>query len=229
MRFSVPWVDEVTDAVSAKEKKFSQPLQCGHCGNIARMEHVAEYSQTKEYSDDNSSLQWEAGAVFELLVCPACQGVTLRRYYYHEIRDPEEWPLDVLYPQPEKAPSGLPAKIEAAYQEAARVKNVPNAYAVLLGRLLEMVCEDRQAVGNTLARKLDNLADRGEIPGPLAEIAHNLRGLRNIGAHAGSVDLTAAEIPLLDDLCRAVLEYVYSAPHLVERVKKRLDEMKGGS
>jgi hypothetical protein len=193
------------------------------------MEHVAEYSQTGEYADDKSSLRWEAGAVFELLVCPACQGVTLRRYYYHELRDPEEWPLDVLYPQAEKVPPGLPVKIEAAYQEAARVKNVPNAYAVLLGRLLEMVCEDRQAVGNTLARKLDNLAARGEIPGPLAEIAHNLRSLRNIGAHAGPVDLTAGEIPLLDDLCRAVLEYVYSAPHLVERVKKRLDEMKGGS
>lgn len=193
------------------------------------MEHVAEYSQVKEYSDDTSSLRWDAGTVFELLICPACEGVTFRRYYYHEMRDPEEWVLDVLYPPPEKTPSGLPGKIETAYQEAARVKSIPNAYAVLLGRLLEMVCEDRKAVGSTLARKLDDLAARGEIPGPLAELAHNLRSLRNIGAHAGPVELTAAEIPLLDDLCRAVLEYVYSAPQLVERVKTRLSEMKGGS
>jgi hypothetical protein len=193
------------------------------------MEHVAEYSQVKEYSDDKYSLRWDAGAVFELLVCPACEGATLRRYYYHELRDPEEWILDVLYPQAEKIPSGLPVKIKSAYREAARVKNSPNAYAVLIGRLLEAVCEDRKAVGNTLAKKLDDLAARGEIPGPLAEITHNLRSLRNIGAHAGPVELTAAEVPLLDDLCRAVLEYVYSAPQLVERVKTRLNEMKGGS
>ena len=67
---------------------------------------------------------------------------------------------------------------------------------------------------------------RGEIPGPLAEMAHQLRFLRNIGAHATLGELTRGEAPILDDLCNAILEYVYTAPHRVEKVAKRIDELK---
>jgi hypothetical protein len=75
------------------------------------MEFAAEYSQTKDYSHEETNLSWEAGAVYELLVCPTCCGVLLRRYYYHELRDPEEWVPVILYPQPNKIPGGLPEKI----------------------------------------------------------------------------------------------------------------------
>ncbi|HEV2912372.1 MAG TPA: DUF4145 domain-containing protein [Pyrinomonadaceae bacterium] len=214
--------------MSNREKKFSGVLECGHCGNTAPMEYVAEYSQTKEYSHEESHLSWEAGAIYELLLCPACNGVILRRYYYHELRDPEEWVPIVLYPQPDKLPLGLPDKIKVAYQGAAKVKGIDtNAYAVLLGRILELVCEDRRAVGNSLFQKLENLGRKGEIPRPLVEMAHNLRALRNIGAHASLGELSADEVPVLDDLSRAILEYVYSAPQLIERVKTRLNEIKG--
>jgi Domain of unknown function (DUF4145) len=216
--------------MSDREKRFSVALQCSHCGNTAPMEFVAEYSQTKDYSHEESHLSWETGAVYELLLCAACNGVVLRRYYYHELRDPEEWVPVVLYPQADKLPSGLPEKVKIAYEAAVKAKGIdPNAYAVLLGRVLELLSEDRGATGKTLFKKIENLADKGEIPRPLAELAHNLRSLRNIGAHANLGELTTAEIPFLDDLCRAILEYVYSAPQLIEAVKVRLNEIKGST
>lgn len=214
--------------MSDREKKFSSALQCNHCGNTAPMEFAAEYSQTKDYSHEESNLSWEAGAVYELLVCPACSGVLLRRYYYHELRDPEEWVPVILYPQPNKIPAGLPEKIKAAYEGANKVKGIePNAYAVLLGRVLELICEDRGADGKSLFERLENLADKGEIPRPLVLMAHSLRSLRNIGAHASLGELSPTEIPFLDDLCRAILEYVYSGPQLIEAVRIRLNEIKG--
>jgi len=57
-------------------------------------------------------------------------------------------------------------------------------------------------------------------------MAHQLRFLRNIGAHATLGELTRGEAPILDDLCNAILEYVYTAPHRVEKVAKRIDELK---
>ena len=57
-------------------------------------------------------------------------------------------------------------------------------------------------------------------------MAHGLRELRNIGAHALAGELTSAEIPVLDKLCEAVLEYVYYAPQLLAEVDKRLQSMK---
>lgn len=57
-------------------------------------------------------------------------------------------------------------------------------------------------------------------------MAHGLRILRNVGAHADLGD-SPAEIPVLDALCSAVLEYVYSAPLLIDSVEKRLVKLTG--
>lgn len=73
---------------------------------------------------------------------------------------------------------------------------------------------------------MSDLAARHEIPKNLAEMAHKLRQLRNVGAHADLGALTDKEVPVLAALCRAVLEYVYSAPKFVERVEKLLEKLK---
>jgi hypothetical protein len=122
---------------------------------------------------------------------------------------------------------GLSPKIEQAYQSALKVKNVDsNAFAVLLGRVLDQVCIERGAKGDSLYDRLKDLASKGEIPTRLAEMAHQLRHLRNIGAHADLGDLTSAEVPILDDLCRAILEYVYTAPKLIEQVELKMAELR---
>ena len=92
-----------------------------------------------------------------------------------------------------------------------------------------MVCEDRAAKGHSLNDKLDDLASRQEIPTKLVAVATKLRHFRNIAAHALLGELTTEEIPILDDLTRALLEYVYSAPHLVDQADKRLQALKGKS
>jgi hypothetical protein len=39
-------------------------------------------------------------------------------------------------------------------------------------------------------------------------------------------ELTSAELPVLDDLTRAILEYVYSAPFLAREAEERLAKLK---
>jgi hypothetical protein len=101
-----------------------------------------------------------------------------------------------------------------------------NAYGVLIGRVLELICEDRNAGGTFLGERLADLAVKGEIPEKLVGVANSLRNLRNIGAHATLGELTPGEIPILDNLCRAILEYVYSAPYLVAQAEKRVEALK---
>jgi hypothetical protein len=189
------------------------------------MEVITSYSQTKEYS--HKQLPWDAGPVYELMVCSACSGIILRRYYYHELRDAEDWVSAILYPQPHIVPAGLPQKIETAYREALNVRRVnPNAYAVCLGRVLELVCQDKGGKGRNLFDQIKDLGDKGKLPGASVELAQNLRDFRNIGAHSKPGKLTATDIPLLDDLCRIILEYSYTAPQLSSSGKKRLTEIK---
>ncbi|MGH0032847.1 MAG: DUF4145 domain-containing protein [Myxococcota bacterium] len=189
------------------------------------MEVAATHSQVREYGDEEY-LSHSAGPVYETLKCPACFGVTLWTYHYHDAF-PEEIERTVLYPQPRTGIAGLPRSIDAAYKAAIRARSAdPNAYGVLLGRVVERICADRGAKGKSLDYRLRDLAKRGEIPDRLVSVARRLRQLRNVGAHADRGELTSAELPLMDDLCRALLEYVYGAPLLVKKAEKSLERLR---
>jgi len=107
------------------------------------------------------------------------------------------------------------------------VRNIDaNAYGVLLGRILELVCQDPNAIGKYLANKLGDLASKGEIPDRLVGVANGLKDLRNVGAHPTLGELTAVELPILDRLCRAILEYVYSAPYIANQAENCFQQLK---
>lgn len=192
------------------------------------MDIVAEYYRSLKPSAYESPedeyyyfYQPEEGYRYELLLCLACKEVTLWKYFDADYTDPEEITVETLYPLTKPRLSGLPYRIQNAYEISLKVRVIDaNAYTVLLGRIVEMVCEDREATGKDLFHKLKDLATKGEIPAKLVGVADNLRHLRNVGAHASLKELTKDEIPILDDLCRAILEYVYSAPYLAEKAQQ---------
>ncbi|HUT93292.1 MAG TPA: DUF4145 domain-containing protein [Thermoguttaceae bacterium] len=192
------------------------------------MEIVADYSQVETHYDDHSNIEWDEGPTYQLLVCPACRRITCRSYYWHDgYMDPGDVSYETLYPQAKRNPLGLPDNIAKGYEAAEKVSNIDaNAYGVLLGRVLELVCEDRNAVGKSLHDRLADLSSKGEIPTKLVDVARGLKDLRNVGAHATLGELTSVDLPILDDLCRAILEYVYSAPHLAQKAQERLDARK---
>lgn len=206
-------------------KEFSGSLKCGHCGNSAPMEilHGLRHDAYETVDDDD---QFKVGGrYYELLSCAACNEITLRETWL----DFQDIPVghSLLYPTRRLAPKALPEKIDKAFEAANRVKGIDaNAFAVLLGRVLELVCLDRSADGKDLADKLKSLSEKGEIPSKLVDVATSLRHFRNVGAHATLGELSPAETSIVDELCRAVLEYVYSAPALVEQAKKSLDKLK---
>lgn len=211
---------------------FTPILRCGHCGNRAPMRVRARDSRVQSHespvNDRGFNVAWDAGAVFETLACPACDGTSFAKYEYHEMLSDEGVEYQILYPTDRGMPAGLPEAISKAYEAAQRVKNVEaNAFGVLLRRVMELVCHDRGAQGRDLNRQLQDLAQRGEIPEKLVDVANGVRHLGNVGAHAGLGELTSAEAAILDDLTRAVLEYVYSAPLLAKKAEERLRALKG--
>jgi hypothetical protein len=123
---------------------------------------------------------------------------------------------------------GLPPEIERASTAALVVKEIEaHAFAVLVRRLLEMICLEKAAEGRSLFEQLKWLAQTGVIRQQLIDIANGLRNFGNIGAHAAGVQLSETEVPVIDALCRAILEYVYGAPYLVRLAQETLDRVKG--
>lgn len=172
----------------------------------------------------------DAGEQYDLLKCPGCLKINLRHLEWDELtvealreggRDPEELLGTVVYPIPPQIPEGLPQIVRRAYREALEVRDrSPNAYAVLLGRVLEIVCRDREASGETLYEQIADLGHRKELPETIVQVAHGVRKLRNVGAYAAIGSLSGDDVTVMERLARAVLEFVYTAPHLAKLAER---------
>lgn len=209
------------------KKEFSEAIVCRHCGNKSCMEIVSRGSRL-EVEYENGAPAYDYGFYCHVLHCPACENLTLRRAEegpWIDMYDRASW--EIVYPRNEVSLENLPADIQSAYDAACKVKGVDaNFFAMGLRRVLEYVCKDKNASGRTLQDKLNNLAEQEIIPKTLAEMAHQLRALGNVGAHPELGELSPKEIPVLGDICRAILEYVYYAPALIAKVEGRLKELK---
>ncbi len=199
-------------------------MQCGHCGNKTTYEQRGEYQMIiPRYDAENETwvndqIQWVVDE------CMTCHKPTFSEYYLDAIS------LDIqsktLYPSPQTKLTNLPPKIERAYTAAIKVKNIePNACAVLVGRTLEAACNHEQAQGRTLAQKLNDPAQNGRIPNTLAEMARQLKELRNLGAHDAEDEVTEQDVPIILDFLEAILEYLYVAPAKIEAVRARLTRL----
>ena len=132
----------------------------------------------------------------------------------------------ILYPGSKKAKTpliNLPKTIERNYFAALKVQDIePSACAVLVGRTLEAVCNYEKATGKTLSDKVNNLVNSDRIPRTLAEMAHQLRQIRNFGAHDAEDEVTEEDVPIILDFLEAILEYLYVAPAKIAAVQARL-------
>ncbi len=213
--------------------EYTEVMLCGHCGNKTRMEIVTTYTKTNmyephpygSYENGGPDIPYETFSKWSLALCPVCSKMTLTSFFTSDFHEYPE--TEILYPTTEEHIEGLPPEIDKSYRAALSVRNIDsNAFGVLMRRLLEKICIDRAASGRNLVSKLDSLAEKGEIPERLATMADQVRMLGNIGAHADAGELTPVEVPVLEALCKALLEYIYTAPKLIDQVSAQIDVLK---
>jgi Domain of unknown function (DUF4145) len=197
-------------------------LLCGHCGNKTTFEERGNYYTQEPVINDEREIVW--GTIsWHLIECKTCSKPTLIEVTL------DKPPLEVqrtLYPSIQTKLTNLPQKVERAYTAALRVRNIePNACAVLVGRTLEAACNHEEAQGRTLAQKLNYLAQNGRIPNTLAEMARQLKELRNLGAHDAEDEVTEEDVPVILDFLEAILEYLYVAPARINAVRARLTRL----
>ncbi|MFL5699369.1 MAG: DUF4145 domain-containing protein [Ktedonobacteraceae bacterium] len=119
----------------------------------------------------------------------------------------------------------MPEIVERRYAAALKVQYVePNAFAVMVGKTLEAICNHEKIDGKTLSERLNKLASTDRIPQTLAQMAHQLRQIRNLGAHDNDDEVNKEDVPIILDFVEAILEYLYVAPSKIEAVRKRLNK-----
>ncbi len=202
-------------------------LLCGHCGNMTAFTVAAEgFRPTTIASAGAETTTW---TTWRVLLCSTCSQPTLERDVQtvkgdpNGTRPPRGPSPELLYPVSQTLVTDLPPSIGRMYRETLRVeKRSPRACAVMAGLTLEAVCQCEHAKGSSLSERLDHLVMSERIPKTLADMAHHIRLLRNIGAHFTEEDILAEDVPVIIDFVEAILEYLYVAPAKIRAIQERL-------
>jgi hypothetical protein len=160
------------------------------------------------YSSKGELVPFSPPSYYTGLSCMTCGDLSI----YDSLDDSQELG-SLVFPADVALDKSIPEIVAENYRESKRVQKAsPNAFAVLMRRALEALCDDRKAPSGKLHARLKHLADKGEIPPILVEITSVLRTLGNSGAHSTEQKVTVPTTWQMDKFFRTLVEYVYVAP-----------------
>lgn len=217
----------------------TQVMKCDHCNKEAVFYERGKGTQgglnefdTLEYVD-HILTTWRA------LECSVCSRPILEEthttYEIEFVGDqgtifPTLAKSSILYPSARTPISltNVPKAIEKEYKFALKYQNNdPNACVVYIGRALDEVCNYEKIKDGRLIERLNQLIKLKNLPEPLATMSHQIRLIRNMGAHAdGKHEINEEDVPIILDFLEAILEYLYVAPAKIEALRTRLEARK---
>lgn len=197
---------------------------CPNCGNRAPQRLLLQHDyDVIAYGYDGSRETDGCRCRYFVASCSTCSDLLL--YHSNGAFERPEWFTDaqLVFPGGIDLPEQVPLSVRETYAEAATIQKLaPNAFAVLIRRGLEALCDDRGVKSGTLHKKLAELAARGEIPATLAEVTAVLRELGNSGAHNSGRRISVPLTWAMDEFFRTIVEYVYVAPSKLKAFKELL-------
>ncbi len=217
-------------------KKEQIIAQCYHCGNKGLMNINYEVNQQfgGDYENEFGDYQhdFEEHFSWKLLSCPVCNFLTLYQVYTDEsMQVPygedfrQMYDEKILYPENKLKMNGVPDEIASAFESALKIKNIDyNICLISLRRTLEMICNNKNAKGKTLYKKIINLIDMKIFPKELKEAYFVIKDFGNEGAHGNGIKLYQYEIDELIEILYDVIKYLYIMPNQIEKMKKALEE-----
>ena len=123
----------------------------------------------------------------------------------------------LLYPAKSILAPSTPEPVRKCYEIGIMIRHVSNdLYALQLRKALEAVCRslgasERHASGRRamLWQQIDELRDKNAVGSRIAEAAHELKDISNVGAHYSELGVAEEDIRKLEKLLGLITEYAY--------------------
>lgn len=204
----------------------NQPIRdCPHCGNRTGVTVLCEHLGHDEIYDTDGEFVGAMKVFYFLTECTTCSGVCLLSNWEIEKRPQDASTAQLLYPGTRTFSEDVPEEIRRTYKEARKVINIsPDAFAVLIRKALEYLCQAQGVKEYNLTSMLKQLSDKGIIPGHLAQMTKAIRLIGNISAHASTKRIGKTEAEIIDDFFVAIIEYVYVAPAKIKALELRIGQ-----
>lgn len=204
---------------------------CFHCGNTGLLKYIGKthWENVNVGYDHNGNeicydlIEHEDWHLFE---CPVCnKPVLISEYALDAIG--EQPTYSVEFPTIAVSRDGVPKDIYTAFESAVKTKGIDYAICLLsLRRVLEMICKEKKAKGSTLEKKIDDLIEKKVLPPMIGEACWIIRQMGNDAAHADKVDVFAGEVDQVIGYVATIIDYLYSMPFRVGKMKKKIEDRK---
>ncbi|WP_230674816.1 DUF4145 domain-containing protein [Vibrio cholerae] len=218
----------------SKDQKVGQKLDssCGVCKRSTKHLVLSDiHTQGFEDHGQYGGMSWYDE--YQIIQCQGCESIVFRsthenseEYDYGYTHDGQECVIPIqtidVYPNPEEGRQPIndyfviPQKLHAIYRET--ISSLNSNHAILTGigirAIVETICKDKNAQGNNLYLKINDLVTQGVLTQDGADILHKLRSIGNDSAHEvkphDSVQLGLA-IDVIDHLLQGVYILAYHA------------------
>lgn len=174
-------------------------LNCGHCGfdGPVELKGTVDVERSEQYIKGYGQLQ--SFRKWFLYRCPVCHEPTLKGWWESELTDFQFDEPRQIYPTP-RDNGALPESVRKRYDAALKVRNLND--------------------------RLDELVVDGVLPEPIGALAHQIRSLRNFGAHDNDWDVEERDVPAIEDFAEVILEYLYRAPAQLDALRTSVEKRK---
>lgn len=204
-------------------------VDCAGCDNATK--HEVLFSVGLHH--DSEDIQ--ARESYQIVRCRGCETVSFRLVssnsedfdygadgYIDYLERKEVYPPRIAGRSKLKDDGLLPYEVEKIYQEthAALCMNLRILAAVGIRALVEAVCAEEEAQGETLEKKIDSLVGAGVLTTSGAEILHGLRFMGNAAAHEVKRH-SLSDLGTAFDVAENLLQNVYILPEKASRLAKR--------
>lgn len=204
-------------------------IPCPTCATDTH--HTLLHSVRRSDGDEYNNFWWEDE--HQIVECDGCKTVSFRHLYtdsdsiapdggggaYHEVTE-ALYPPRVAGRQSLREVFYLPVNIRRIYTETqlALVNDAPVLVGIGVRAIIETVCKDLQAQGDSLQARIDDLVNKQLLAQSGADVLHKLRVLGNDSAHEVKPH-SSRQLALAMDVVEHLLQGAYVFP---EKAKSEL-------
>ncbi len=194
--------------------------KCNHCGNIGYLDIKGFFNQVYYVDDKEYSNYPCEERIYYLLECPVCNKPILVNEWKNLCGEGLDYSL--CYPIDFHDYKFIPLEIKRSYEDSRDLfrKESYELCAVSLRILLEKIANNKNANGNTLEKKIEDLARANIIPTTIKDASNMIRKLGNKGAHGVGANLTKSQLEKLFLFIETIIDYIYEIPGQLKHMAK---------
>jgi len=201
---------------------------CSQCGNKGIHKVLKCHQKTSIIHTDREEEDFWSEDNYFILECPVCKNISFFRkstYEFDELNEGDYKYTDkMLYPVKSYEEYGVPEDILNAFISAKKTYLFDDSICALsLRRVIELICKNKNAIGNNLAEMVKDLITKNIFPPTFDISLKYIREIGNEGAHEYRLSVSKFELHTLLGIVNDIIYFLYTVPAKIKSLEGKIN------